>query len=369
MDAPLVNDFFAMISTAAAPPGRPLVRRIGGHAAERSHQRRGRMVSAEPAVRTRLARLASPHPDLRDRLTRGTTGEIRAALAGLGLRACGTFREFGDRTVNELKLESATLHDDPLPLFRAVGSLAQQYAAAGGAERAAMGDSPADRLRRESKQRVRDALAAHPLRRAVFGWVLRHAQRRVRDRENLRLERTRLFGRVRRIFLEIGRRLHAVEQLDAPRDIFYLEVDEVSRSSTAARRRPICARGGAAEARIHCDADGPPPTIAETRGAVSGNSCRHSATAATRFPATSEAARLQSRDRARTGAHRRRSDDGESGAAGDSSPSTPIPAGSWSFPPRAACWSSVAACSRTRPSSRASLASRRWSRCRGSHSG
>jgi pyruvate,water dikinase len=57
--------------------------------------------------------------------------------------------------------------------------------------------------------------------------VLTQAQRRVRDRENLRLERTRLFGRVRRIFIELGRRFAALNVLGDPRDIFYLEVDEV----------------------------------------------------------------------------------------------------------------------------------------------
>jgi pyruvate,water dikinase len=58
-------------------------------------------------------------------------------------------------------------------------------------------------------------------------WVLKHARRRVRDRENLRLERTRLFARVRQIFLELGRRLHARSVLDSPRDVLYLEIDEV----------------------------------------------------------------------------------------------------------------------------------------------
>ena len=57
--------------------------------------------------------------------------------------------------------------------------------------------------------------------------MLRQARRRVRDRENLRLERTRLFGRVRRIFLELGRRLEALDLLDDPRDVLDLEVDEV----------------------------------------------------------------------------------------------------------------------------------------------
>jgi pyruvate,water dikinase len=170
---------------------------------------------------------------------RGTTAEIRAALDGHGEfvdHYQAYLLKFGDRTVNELKLESATLHDDPLPLFRAVGSLAHQLASGGDA--AAASGSSADRLRIESRRRVRESLGGHPFRRIAFNWVLRHAQRRVRDRENLRLERTRLFGRVRRIFLEVGRRLQAVELLGHERDIFYLEVDEVlafadGRSTTA----------------------------------------------------------------------------------------------------------------------------------------
>ena len=101
--------------------------------------------------------------------------------------------------------------------------------------------------------------------------MLRHARARVRDRENLRLERTRLFGRVRRIFVEIGRRLHALDILDDPRDVFYLEVDEVlgfveGRSTTTNLRGLV----GAAAARSSPDMR----TAAaagrrfETRGAV-----------------------------------------------------------------------------------------------------
>jgi pyruvate,water dikinase len=43
----------------------------------------------------------------------------------------------------------------------------------------------------------------------------------------LRFERTRLFGRVRRIFLEMGKRLTADDRLDEARDIFFLEVHEI----------------------------------------------------------------------------------------------------------------------------------------------
>ena len=78
-----------------------------------------------------------------------------------------------------------------------------------------------------NSHRARKALAGRPLRRLVFHWVLRQARARIRERENLRFERTRLFGRVRRIFLEFGRRFVALGVLDAPRDIFSLEVEEV----------------------------------------------------------------------------------------------------------------------------------------------
>ena len=58
-------------------------------------------------------------------------------------------------------------------------------------------------------------------------WVLRNARTRVRQRENLRFERTRLFGRVRRVFRESGRRLHALGVLRAPDDVFYLQIEEI----------------------------------------------------------------------------------------------------------------------------------------------
>jgi pyruvate,water dikinase len=53
------------------------------------------------------------------------------------------------------------------------------------------------------------------------------ARRRVRDRENLRFERTRLFGRVRAIFREIGARFEADGVLPRAEDIFYLELGEI----------------------------------------------------------------------------------------------------------------------------------------------
>ena len=49
----------------------------------------------------------------------------------------------------------------------------------------------------------------------------------MRDRENMRFERTRVFGRVRRIFVALGREFAALGVLEAAEDIFFLQIDEV----------------------------------------------------------------------------------------------------------------------------------------------
>jgi rifampicin phosphotransferase len=186
----------------------------------------GGMISAEPAKRVReMAAIVARNPGATAVLCDGTAREIDAFLD-----RAPEFREryeaylakFGDRCLDELKLESLTLHDQPATLLRSVGQFARRLGA-GGLNVEGGADA---RLRAAAEARVASALSGQPLRRAVLSWVLKHTRVRVRDRENLRFERTRLFGRVRRIFLELGKRLHAAGRLRNARDIFYLTVEE-----------------------------------------------------------------------------------------------------------------------------------------------
>jgi pyruvate,water dikinase len=92
----------------------------------------------------------------------------------------------------------------------------------------------------------------------------------VRQRENLRFERTRVFGRIRRIFLEAGRRLNAMGELEEARDIFYLEVEEIlayvnGNAVTARLRQLVALRKAEFE---HYRLSTPPGERFETRGAV-----------------------------------------------------------------------------------------------------
>jgi phosphohistidine swiveling domain-containing protein len=232
-DAPLVNDFFAMIfhGLLRAMAERWCGSRDGTLASDLVRGQPSRegasMISTEPAQRARcMAALVAGETEFSMLLCQGTLPDI--------IRAMGKYPEFrtqydsyvekfGDRCLEELKLESPTLRDDPRLLFRSVGQIARSIPAS------ARDSSPAPAIGSSAKtdHQVRKAFGWHPVRRVLFQWVLRNARARVLQRENLRFERTRLFGRVRRIFVEIGRRLHALDLLEDPRDIFCLQVDEI----------------------------------------------------------------------------------------------------------------------------------------------
>lgn len=223
-DAPLINDFFAMIFYGT-------LRKLASSWCGDTHgtlqndllSAEGGMVSAEPARRIRqMAEEARGHPELIDALCTANAANARRALQAhprLEKLFQSYLEAFGDRCLEELKLESETLHDDPTSLLRSTGFLARRL----GAEEK---PAPAPDTRAQAEQSVRTALEWKPFKRAVFHWVLRHTRARVRDRENLRFERTRLFGRVRRILMELGRRFHAIDALDDPRDVFYLTLEE-----------------------------------------------------------------------------------------------------------------------------------------------
>jgi pyruvate,water dikinase len=230
-DAPLINDFYAMIFYGGLR--KLCIRWCGDKAGTLQNDllcHAGGMVSTEPAERIEeMAAIASNNPELVDALCEADTDDILAMVArhdALRSRLDAYLEKFGDRCTNELKLESPTLHEEPLMLLRSIGGLARRpvsnhtthdSGASGGAA-----------LRRRAEKRVRAVLGANPFRRVVFSWVLGNTRGYIRGRENLRLERTRVFGRVRQIFVELGKRFHVLGLLERPHDIFHLEIDEVN---------------------------------------------------------------------------------------------------------------------------------------------
>ena len=127
---------------------------------------------------------------------------------------------FGERTVGELKLETITYTQEPERFI----AILQSYASQVLPPRAAHNEGS---IRERAEKEVSTAFRYSPLKKWFFHWILKQTRTLVSGRENLRYERTRGFGVVRRIFSGIGRQFSGEGILEAPRDIFYLTKEEI----------------------------------------------------------------------------------------------------------------------------------------------
>ena len=204
-DAPLVNDFLCMIAFGAS---RNLLKKWLGDDGLMLHNDvmigQGDIVSAEPAQRiAKMGRIAAEHDISCDQIE--THPALKDDLASY-------LAKFGDRCTEELKLESIPLTENASQLLSAIAASAKRPPA----EHAVATDPDWAAIFR-----------GKPVQARFAKWTVTWAKARVRDRENLRFERTRLFGRARQVFLAMGREFSARDLIDQPRDIFHLTVAEM----------------------------------------------------------------------------------------------------------------------------------------------
>lgn len=125
--------------------------------------------------------------------------------------------KFGDRTVHELKLEAFTLREEPMFLIKMIYSLA-------------MAEDVQEHSKRnilEEQKKIYSNLKINPLKKYILKKSVFYAKKFIRLRENLRYERTKVFGMVRKIMKKMGEHLKESCLIDNERDIFYLTVDEI----------------------------------------------------------------------------------------------------------------------------------------------
>ena len=131
---------------------------------------------------------------------------------------------YGDRTMGELKLESVTLRQDPAFMF----AVLKNFLTRDDLTLASLTAKEA-RFREQAESEVFPAVEKQFGRGGLrkFRRTLDRCRAAIRNRENMRLARTRMFGLYRDIFLEIGSQLAFHGELDEARDIFYLTLDEL----------------------------------------------------------------------------------------------------------------------------------------------
>ncbi|MDR3710810.1 MAG: PEP/pyruvate-binding domain-containing protein [Capsulimonadaceae bacterium] len=223
-DALALNDFYAMVSCA-------LLRNVaerwcadtsGVLVNDLMMLREAAAVEESTAI-VSVAQELSTAPELVAALQLGSTAAIRRHLADFPLLRSEVDRvveRYGDRAIGELRFEAVDFRTDPLPLYRALGRAASAEGTAPAPSRAAR------EIRERAEEFVIDSIGGRPVRNAVFHWLLNQVIERISDRVHLASLRRSLFGRIRAIMIELGRRYYALGLLDLPGDIVHLSIDE-----------------------------------------------------------------------------------------------------------------------------------------------
>jgi pyruvate,water dikinase len=129
---------------------------------------------------------------------------------------------YGDRTIHELKLESPLAEENPV----FVVTILRNYLR-GGQDVDSM-EQHEQEIRSRAEQSVKERLRRHPFRGWVFRWVLRRVRQGIKDRENLRLARSRIFGMSKRIYRAVENRFIEKRLLENRDDIFFLSEEEIA---------------------------------------------------------------------------------------------------------------------------------------------
>ena len=195
------------------------------------------LVSGIPALKLwDLSRMARADKDLRALFDHGPAADVLAEVhANPQFRTFrdaleGFLENWGFRCSAELMLTVPSFQEDAAPLI----DLLKAYVAM-------EGESPADILARQERERIRDtraalvALRARPVspllpfvrQSVIVRTVLSWTQRSIQLRERARLKQALLYSRLRRVALTMGDRLVAAGRLVDRNDVFFLTAEEV----------------------------------------------------------------------------------------------------------------------------------------------
>ncbi len=225
--APIINDFLCMVHFGLF---KKLTERwlsaLGSTIQNDLLAGGGEIESAEPTrVLIQFAGRVAANGTLRQLIETTPTEDLLEALNQSEHRefyadVCDYIDRYGFRCMSEMKLEETDLFTDPRFLFVCL----KNYLRAGTIDLNAYEQRKRD-LRDAAEQRVRATVKG--LKRVVYLHWLHLARKAIRNRENTRFARTRVYGVARSMFQAMGSDLAVRGILAAPRDIFYLTIEEI----------------------------------------------------------------------------------------------------------------------------------------------
>ncbi|MFD0362981.1 phosphoenolpyruvate synthase [Nocardia sp. GCM10030253] len=188
--------------------------------------------SAEPArAMTELAQFVRADPELVSLVNSTPPEQIYPALRGSDraeflTRVDAYIDRYGYRSLDELKLETPDLREDPASLFVMLRSAIGRVGDTAQHSRGAEADDYLD-------------AHLHGLRRRIYERLRAKVSRCAAHRERLRFCRTRAFGMVKRMIRAMGRDLVARAVIDEFGDVFFLTVQELRGCYEGAETAPL----------------------------------------------------------------------------------------------------------------------------------
>lgn len=225
--APIINDFLCMVHfgtlkklTAKWLSGLDATIQNNLLAGE------GNLESAEPTkMLIRMAGWVASKPDLRELIEKTPSSDGLEALnqsphQDFYKQVLEYIDRFGFRCMNEMKLEEIDLYTDPSYLFTCL----KNYLRSGTTDLESF-EKREKALRKGAEEKLHAHLSG--LKKIVYLWSLKHARKAVKNRENTRFARTRIYGVCRTMFQSIGHDFASRGLLDDARDIFFITMEEL----------------------------------------------------------------------------------------------------------------------------------------------
>ena len=133
--------------------------------------------------------------------------------------------KFGDRCVGELKLENLSYTQNPAEYIQILKSYIRENIQI-------KKTNIEEELRQNAERIINDKLKGKFFKKKSFNFILRNARAHVSGRENLRFERTKAFGLIRKLMLVLGDKWESSHIIDNKEDIFFLELNDILNSKS-----------------------------------------------------------------------------------------------------------------------------------------
>ena len=186
----------------------------------------GNLESAQPTREViRLARIVDQDKELRNLILNTPSSDCQEVLRqskydDFYSEIESYIDKFGFRCMSEMKLEQRDLTHNPHSLFTFIKNhLNNEIPSIESLEKREK------EVRAEAEEKAFSAVGG--LKKIIFKWSLKHARKAVRNRENTRFCRTRVYGIVRKMFYAMGANYANRGIINKEEDIFYLTLPEL----------------------------------------------------------------------------------------------------------------------------------------------